>query len=56
MIGSGDMATGQQKHEIKGATHWVWSVVFSPDGETLASGSHDGTVLLWDLTLIKQNK
>ena len=47
---------GQQKHELKGHTDYVYSVSFSPDGQTLASGSHDGTVLLWYLTLIKQNK
>ncbi|MDE0317525.1 MAG: WD40 repeat domain-containing protein, partial [Candidatus Poribacteria bacterium] len=28
----------------------VKSVAFSPDGQTLASGSSDGTVLLWHVT------
>ncbi len=33
---------------LKGHTDNVNSVAFSADGQILASGSHDGTVILWD--------
>ena len=42
--------TGAHKHTLTGHTHVVYSVSFSPDGLTLASGSYDATVLLWELT------
>ena len=34
---------------LQSDTDWVRSVAFSPDGKTLASGSADHSIILWDV-------
>jgi WD40 repeat protein len=36
-------------HSLTGHSAWVNSIAFSPDGQTLASGSDDGIIKLWDV-------
>ena len=43
-----DATTGQEVTLISGHTAGVLSVAFSPDGNTIASGSYDDTIRLWD--------
>ncbi|MEG4963455.1 MULTISPECIES: WD40 domain-containing protein [unclassified Microcoleus] len=40
---------GELLTTLRGHSKWVFGVSFSPDGQTLASGSADGTVKLWSL-------
>ncbi len=40
---------GTSVRSLQGHTSLVMSVAFSPDGQTLASGSQDETIKLWDV-------
>src|SRR5258708_35538180 len=40
---------GRLLRSLDGHTNIVWSVPFAPDGRTLASGSDDNTIKLWDV-------
>ena len=42
------VTTAQLKATLEGHTDLVWSVAFSPNGQTLASGSQDRTIRLWN--------
>jgi WD40 repeat protein len=46
---SGDLEIGQCRRRFQGATNLVWSIAFSPDGCSLASGSEDQKIRLWNL-------
>jgi hypothetical protein len=39
---------------LQGHTRPVWSVAFAPDGKTLATGSDDTSVRLWDVATAKE--
>ena len=45
-----DAHTGEELNLFTGHTNMINSVSFSPDGNTLTSGSDDCTVLLWEIT------
>jgi hypothetical protein len=41
---------------LKGHTDIVWAIGIGPDGATMATGSADCTIRLWDLSSLRQAK
>ena len=46
-IGLWKVSSGERIKTLTGHSSWIVSVVFSGDGEYLASGSTDNTIGLW---------
>ncbi|HEY2249547.1 MAG TPA: WD40 repeat domain-containing protein, partial [Planctomycetaceae bacterium] len=44
-----DLDKGQIIHSLKGHVYTIYDLAFSPDGQRLASASHDGTLRIWDV-------
>ena len=49
-------ADPQPEAYLSGHTDTVTSVAFSPDGKTLASGSHDQSIILWNVETRKSSQ
>ena len=45
-----DVATGRLKAALEGHSMWIHALAISRNGQTLASASDDGTILLWDMS------
>jgi WD40 repeat protein len=51
-----DVVTGQQIGSLDTHSGQVYSVAFSPDGKTLATGDDSGAARLWDVAAARQER
>ncbi len=51
-----EIATEKEESALEGHGNIIFCLALSPDGKTLASGSHDRTARLWDLATGKETK
>jgi WD40 repeat protein len=51
-----DLSKGEELRIGRGHVNWLNTVAFSPDGRRLATGSGDGTALVWDLTRVGKER
>jgi WD40 repeat protein len=54
MIRLVDLPSGKEWERLEGHADSVNAVGFTPNGQTLASVSDDGTALIWDMTKVKR--
>jgi WD40 repeat protein/tRNA A-37 threonylcarbamoyl transferase component Bud32/Tfp pilus assembly protein PilF len=48
MVKVWELATGKEQITLEAHRQYIECVAFSPDGHTMATGSHDTTAMLWD--------
>jgi len=56
MIVLWELAAGKSKQTLKGHDQTVTSLAFSPNGELLASGSGNASVVLWEVEKGRLNR
>ena len=52
VIKSWEMGSGRVLRPVEAHGFWVTSLAFTPDGKTLASGSADQKVKVWDVPAV----